>query len=38
LVTVPADVHLDKSQPITITASDLFAGEVVRAEDHFMAP
>ena len=38
LVTVPADVHLDKSQPVTITASDLFAGEVVRAEDHFMAP
>lgn len=38
LVTVPADVHLEKSQPITFTASDLFAGEIVRAEDHFIAP
>lgn len=38
LVTVPAGVPLAPSQPITITASDLFAGETVRASDHFMAP
>ena len=38
LVTVPAGVPLEASQAITITASDLFAGETVRATDHFMAP
>lgn len=38
LVTVPAGTRLDRSQTITITASDLFAGEVVRADDHFIAP
>lgn len=38
LVTVPAGVPLEASQAITITASDLFAGETVRAADHFMAP
>ncbi|MGO4666792.1 cytochrome c oxidase accessory protein CcoG [Bosea sp. 2RAB26] len=38
LVTVPAGIPLDKSQPITFTASDLFAGEVVTAGDHFIAP
>lgn len=38
LVTVPSDVHLEKSQPITFTTSDLFAGEIARAEDHFIAP
>lgn len=38
LVTVPAGITLDGSQPVTITASDLFAGETVRANDHFMAP
>lgn len=38
LVTVPAGVPLAASQVITITASDLFAGETVRADDHFMAP
>ena len=38
LVTAPAGVRLDRSQTITITASDLFAGEIVRADDHFIAP
>lgn len=38
LVTVPAGVPLGPSQAIAITASDLFAGETVRADDHFMAP
>ncbi|GAU84526.1 cytochrome c oxidase accessory protein CcoG [Bosea sp. BIWAKO-01] len=38
LVTVPAGIPLDKSQTITFTASDLFAGEVVTARDHFIAP
>ena len=38
LVTVPAGIPLGKSQPVTFTAADLFAGEVVRAEDHFIAP
>lgn len=38
LVTVPADIHLDPSQTITFTASDLFAGEIVRVQDHFIAP
>jgi cytochrome c oxidase accessory protein FixG len=38
LVTVPPDAHLDASQSITFTASDLFAGEIVRAQDHFIAP
>ncbi|MGO4738864.1 cytochrome c oxidase accessory protein CcoG [Bosea sp. 2KB_26] len=38
LVTVPAGIPLDKSQTITFTASDLFAGEVVTAGDHFIAP
>lgn len=38
LVTVPAGTHLEKSQTVTFTASDLFAGEVVTAQDHFIAP
>jgi hypothetical protein len=38
LVTVPHDTPLDQSQIITFTASDLFAGEVVRTQDHFIAP
>lgn len=38
LVTVPADIHLDPSQTITFTASDLFAGEIVRVQEHFIAP
>lgn len=38
VVTVPADVRLEKSQPIVITAADLFAGEVVKAADNFFAP
>ncbi len=37
-VTVPRDVPMQKSQSIVITASDLFAGEVVNASDHFMGP
>lgn len=37
LVTVPSDTPLDKSQAITFTASDLFAGETVTAQDHFIA-
>ncbi|MNL85436.1 Ubp3 associated protein Bre5 [compost metagenome] len=38
LVTLPPDGHPDKSQTITFTAADLFAGEVVTAQDHFIAP
>ena len=38
LVTLPADGHPDKSQTITFTAADLFAGEIVTAQDHFIAP
>ncbi|MCU4179564.1 cytochrome c oxidase accessory protein CcoG [Bosea sp. BH3] len=38
LVTVPAGTTLSASQSVTITASDLFAGETVHATDHFMAP
>lgn len=38
LVTLPADSHPDKSQTITFSAADLFAGEVVTAQDHFIAP
>jgi cytochrome c oxidase accessory protein FixG len=38
LVTLPAGSHADKSRTITFTASDLFAGEVVTAQDHFIAP
>ncbi|MGL5735523.1 MAG: 4Fe-4S dicluster domain-containing protein, partial [Beijerinckiaceae bacterium] len=38
LVTVPADVKLQKSQDIIIRASDLFAGEMVQVRDHFFAP
>ena len=37
LVTVPAGISLDKSQTITFTASDLYGGETVTAEDHFIA-
>jgi cytochrome c oxidase accessory protein FixG len=37
LVTVPAGIPLDKSQTITFTASDLFAGETVSTQDHFIA-
>ncbi len=38
LVTVPHDTPLEQSQIVTFTASDLFAGEVVRTQDHFIAP
>ncbi|MBN9455684.1 MAG: cytochrome c oxidase accessory protein CcoG [Bosea sp.] len=38
LVTVPPGTPLEQSQVITFTASDLFAGEVVRTQDHFIAP
>lgn len=38
LVTVPHDTPLAQSQTITFTASDLFAGEIVRTQDHFIAP
>ncbi|HEY5793991.1 MAG TPA: cytochrome c oxidase accessory protein CcoG [Bosea sp. (in: a-proteobacteria)] len=38
LVTLPADSHPDKSQTITFTVADLFAGETVTARDHFIAP
>lgn len=38
LVTVPHDTPLAQSQTITFTASDLFADEVVRTQDHFIAP
>ena len=38
LVTVPAGTAIEKSQTITFTASDLFAGEVVSVSDHFFAP
>lgn len=38
LVTVPAGTRIDKSQSITFTASDLFAGEVVSVSEHFFAP
>ncbi|HEV7256149.1 MAG TPA: cytochrome c oxidase accessory protein CcoG [Bosea sp. (in: a-proteobacteria)] len=38
LVTLPADGHPQKSQTITFTAADLFAGETVTAQDHFIAP
>ena len=38
LVTVPAGVALPASQNVTISASDLFAGEMVYATDHFLAP
>ena len=38
LVTVPAGIALPASQRVTISASDLFAGEMVYAADHFLAP
>ncbi len=38
LVTLPPDVRPEKTQPITFTAADLFAGEMVTATDHFIAP
>jgi cytochrome c oxidase accessory protein FixG len=38
LVTVPKASLREKTQPITIKASDLFAGEVVIAQDHFFGP
>lgn len=38
LVTVPKTSLKEKSAPITIRASDLFAGEVVIAKDHFFGP
>lgn len=38
LVTVPKGTVRGKSQSIVIRASDLFAGEVVVAKDHFFGP
>ncbi|MGL4324932.1 MAG: cytochrome c oxidase accessory protein CcoG [Beijerinckiaceae bacterium] len=38
LLTVPANIPLQKSQDIVIRASDLFAGEMVQVKDHFFAP
>lgn len=38
LVTAPKGALKDKSTTITIRASDLFAGEVVIAKDHFFGP
>jgi len=38
LITMPKDAVKEKSQLITIKASDLFAGEVVSAVDHFIGP
>ncbi|KAF0228013.1 MAG: cytochrome C oxidase accessory protein [Beijerinckiaceae bacterium] len=38
LITVPKSSLKDKSTPIAIRASDLFAGEVVIAKDHFFGP
>ncbi len=38
LVTLPKAAVKEKSTLITIKASDLFAGEVVKATDHFIAP
>ena len=38
LVSVPKGTLKDKSTMITIRASDLFAGEVVIAKDHFFGP
>lgn len=36
LLTAPAGTRLAASQPIVFTASDLFAGEIIRKEDHFI--
>jgi len=38
LVTLPAGGHPEQSQTITFTVADLFAGETVTAQDHFIAP
>jgi cytochrome c oxidase accessory protein FixG len=38
LVTVPPTTRLEKTQEVTITAADLFAGEVIRVRDNFFAP
>ena len=38
LVTLPPDIRPEKTQTITFTAADLFAGEMVTATDHFIAP
>ena len=38
LITVPRNSLTEKSVPVTIKASDLFAGEVVIAKDHFFGP
>ena len=38
LVTLPPDSHPEKSGAITFTAADLFAGETVTAQDHFLSP
>lgn len=38
LVSAPISSIKDASQPITLRASDLFAGEVVSVRDHFFGP
>ncbi|MGA8294694.1 MAG: cytochrome c oxidase accessory protein CcoG [Rhodoplanes sp.] len=38
LVTVPPDVKLDKSTPVTFTARDIGSGETVTESEHFVAP
>jgi cytochrome c oxidase accessory protein FixG len=38
LVTVPKGALTQKSAPLLIRASDLFAGEVVEAREHFFGP
>jgi cytochrome c oxidase accessory protein FixG len=38
IVTVPKESPVGKSAPIRIRAADLFAGEVVIAQDHFLGP
>jgi len=37
LVTVPPDVKLDKSTPVTFTARDIGSGETVTESEHFVA-
>ncbi|HMA70493.1 MAG TPA: cytochrome c oxidase accessory protein CcoG [Xanthobacteraceae bacterium] len=37
LVTVPADVHIDRSTPLTFRATDIATGESAVATDHFIS-
>ena len=37
LVTVPADVHIDRSTPLTFRATDIATGESAVAIDHFIS-